>query len=149
MLLDASPILGGAAAPDIVRADILAVTPEMSAFIDQYVEPGQYASYKLKRLLYALLGEGEFELVYDDSTRTAASTFENRRGNCISFTNMFIAMARDLGLEARYQEVEIPPPALLLLLGGRETGRLIKSGLLPPSALVYFSRGPTGTMMCA
>jgi Flp pilus assembly protein TadD len=48
-------------------------------------------------------------LSYDDSTRTASGTFDERRGNCISFTNMFVAMARDVGLSVSYQEVEIPP----------------------------------------
>ena len=107
-LLESSPILAGAAPPDVTRADILAVTPEMQAFLDQYIEPGQYETYRLKRLLYALLGEGEFELVYDDVTRTAPETFRDRHGNCLSFTNLFVAMARQAGLNAHYQEVDVP-----------------------------------------
>jgi Flp pilus assembly protein TadD len=35
--------------------------------------------------------------------------FRLRRGNCLSFSNMFLAMARSVGLEALYQEVDIPP----------------------------------------
>ena len=31
------------------------------------------------------------------------------KGNCLSFTNMFVAMARNVGLDASYQEVLIPP----------------------------------------
>ena len=36
-------------------------------------------------------------------------TFRDQRGNCLSFTNMFVAMARYVDLDASYQEVEIPP----------------------------------------
>lgn len=108
MLEDASPLARGKVLPDVTREDILTVTPEMSAFLEAYIEPGQNEFFRLKRLLYALMGEGEFELVYDDRTRTAPETFRDRHGNCLSFTNLFVAMARHVGLDARYQEVEIP-----------------------------------------
>lgn len=108
MLLDASPLASGAALPEVTREDLLTVTPEMSAFLDGYINPEQKQSFRLKRLLYAIMGEGTFELVYDDSTRTAAETFRDQRGNCLSFTNMFVAMARHVGLDASYQEVEVP-----------------------------------------
>jgi Flp pilus assembly protein TadD len=48
-------------------------------------------------------------LQYDETTRTAAETFRARRGNCLSFSSMFVAMARRVGLDARYQEVDVPP----------------------------------------
>jgi tetratricopeptide (TPR) repeat protein len=63
----------------------------------------------LRQLIYAVIVEGSFQLVYDESTRTAGETFRDRRGNCLSFTNMFVAMARYAGLEANYQEVDVPP----------------------------------------
>ena len=47
--------------------------------------------------------------MYDEITRTASETFRARRGNCLSFSNMFVAMARDVGLDVQFQEVEIPP----------------------------------------
>jgi len=108
LLLDASPLAAGAALPEVTREDLLTVTPEMSAFLDGYTSPEQKEGFRLKRLLYAIMGEGTFELVYDDITRTAAETFRDQRGNCLSFTNMFVAMARHVGLDASYQEVEVP-----------------------------------------
>ncbi|MCU0989914.1 MAG: transglutaminase-like domain-containing protein, partial [Xanthomonadales bacterium] len=107
MLLDASPLAHGQL-PDVSRADLLTVTPEMSEFLDAYISPEQKQGFRLKRLLYAIMGEGTFELVYDEITRTAAETFRDQRGNCLSFTNMFVAMARHVGLDASYQEVEVP-----------------------------------------
>lgn len=44
--------------------------------------------------------------MYDNSrTKTAIETFETRNGNCLSFTNLFIGMARHLGMNAYFQEV--------------------------------------------
>ena len=81
----------------------------MIAYLDQYVNRNHGHTARLRRLLYAIMGEGTFDLVYDDITRTAIKTFENQQGNCLSFTNMFVAMARNVGLDARFQEVLIPP----------------------------------------
>lgn len=57
----------------------------------------------------SIMRSGEFSLIYEDTTGTAAETFATRRGNCMAFTNMFVAMARYLGIDARYQEVDVPP----------------------------------------
>jgi Flp pilus assembly protein TadD len=38
-------------------------------------------------------------------TRSAAETFEARQGNCLSFVNLFVGLARDLGLAPFYVEV--------------------------------------------
>ena len=109
MLLDASPLVAGMELEDLSQVDILEMTPEMMAFIDSYNAGARNKYARMKRLVFAVIGEGQFELVYDDKTRTAPETFHDQRGNCLSFTNMFIAMARYLGIHASYQEVEIPP----------------------------------------
>jgi len=109
MVLWNSPLAGQAVAVGVSEEDILAVSPEMSAFLDENVNRDGNQNEKLAQLVYAVIGEDRFLLSYDDSTRTAAGTFQSRRGNCISFTNMFVAMARDVGLKVSYQEVDIPP----------------------------------------
>lgn len=105
----ASPLASEAAGVDLSDVDMVAVSPEMRAFIDAHVNRDAREADRLAQLLQAVLQGERFVLAYDDSTGTAASTFAERRGNCVSFTNMFIAMARDIGLNASYQEVEIPP----------------------------------------
>lgn len=46
------------------------------------------------------------ELVYDLSpTRNATQTFRDQRGNCLSFTNLFVGIARELRLNPFYVEV--------------------------------------------
>ena len=109
MVLNSSPLAEGITNQDVSQVDLLALSPEMTAFLDEHVDRNGKQTEKLAQLVYAIIGEDRFVLAYDDSTRTAQSTFQDRRGNCISFTNMFVAMARDLELDASYQEVTIPP----------------------------------------
>lgn len=109
MVLVSSPLTPGGSTVEVEAGDILAVSPDMLIFLDEHVDREGNQNERLAQLLFAIIGEDRFLLSYDDSTRTAESTFESRRGNCISFTNMFIAMARNIGLNASYQEVDIPP----------------------------------------
>jgi len=109
MLLDSSPLGKDVGEEDFSQVDILEMTPEMKAFLDSYVDDTFNRYARMKRLLYAVMGEGKFELVYDDKTHTAPETFQHQGGNCLSFTNMFVAMARYLGIHASFQEVDIPP----------------------------------------
>lgn len=109
MVIGASPLAMGITAADIAPGNILDVSPEMAAFLDEHVDRDGSQNERLAQLILAVIGGDRFRLAYDGSTRTAQGTFDNRRGNCISFTNMFVAMARNVGLKASYQEVDIPP----------------------------------------
>ncbi len=109
MLLEARPIVGEGATISIPDTDVLALDTQMLVFLDRFVDAKQSDYSKLRQLLYAIMGEGTFRLEYDNQTLTAAETFHLQRGNCLSFTNMFVAMARQVGIDARFQEVDIPP----------------------------------------
>jgi len=109
MLLESSPLLDGADPVDLSQIDVLELSPEMVEFMDRWVDDNEGDYARLRRLLYAVMGDGTFEVIYDDSTRTAQETFLDQRGNCLSFTSMFVAMARYVGLHADYQEVTVPP----------------------------------------
>lgn len=109
MVLESSPLGSGPDSANDLDVDILALSPEMMDFLDRNVKVVGNRDEQLRRLARSVMNPGEFQLDYDDSTRTAQDTFEIRRGNCFSFTSMFVAMSRYLGLEASYQEVEIPP----------------------------------------
>jgi Flp pilus assembly protein TadD len=91
------------------EAEVLAVSAEMQTFLDAHVARSAGRVTRLRQLAHAIVGEGTFGLEYDETTRTAAETFRARRGNCLSFSNMFVAMARRVGLDADYQEVDVPP----------------------------------------
>ena len=54
---------------------------------------------KLDRLRAALLDGSAFTFEYAKSaTFSAAEAFDQKRGNCVSFTNLFIALGRSLGI---------------------------------------------------
>lgn len=108
-LLNDSPIALGGEFDHLRDIDVLEITGDMRTFIEDHLRGQDDQRSRLQALIYAVILEGTFHLVYDDTTRTAAETFRERRGNCLSFTNMFIAMARYLGIEAHYQEVDVPP----------------------------------------
>lgn len=109
MLLDNSPLMKGVEPLDLSQIDVLGLSPQMIDFLERWVDKHQRDYFKLRSLLYAVMGDGTFELIYDDTTRTAQDTFRDQRGNCLSFTSMFVAMARYLGLDANFQEVMVPP----------------------------------------
>ena len=109
-LLEGAPLSRAQDALDLIESDeVLAVSGEMRQFLDSNVHYKASGQIKLRELIDAIINEGTFGLAFDGTTRTAAETFRLRRGNCLSFSNMFVAMARYVGLEAHYQEVDIPP----------------------------------------
>lgn len=108
-LLRAEPLTGNSDLPELRDVDVLALDRNALDFIDEHVSRDHGRAQKLYELIYAIITEGSFGLEYDGITRTAQETFESRLGNCISFTNLFVAMAREVGLEVAYQEVAVPP----------------------------------------
>lgn len=83
---------------------------EMLDYVARVVPERAGASRRFNVLFEQLHRDGFFDAVYSaDRTLTAAQTFESRGGNCLSYTNMFLALARAAGLDARYQVVETPP----------------------------------------
>jgi len=74
------------------------VTPEIRHVAEQIAGPGDERE-RLKRLQSALLDRKSYAFEYDTvATFTASEAFAFRRGNCVSFTNLFIAFGRALGI---------------------------------------------------
>lgn len=104
-------LFGATADPStsIESGAVLALSDEMRAFLKHNVNPGGTDIFKLQQLVDAIMGKKTFKLEYDENTRTAAETFRLRKGNCLSFTTLFVSLARGAGLKADFQEVDIPP----------------------------------------
>lgn len=89
--------------------ELTGVNTEMANYLEERVSPELSPQLKIRRILQALLSEG-LELEYHNyKTFTAEEAFYSREGNCMSFTNLFVALARESGLRVSYQEVEVPP----------------------------------------
>jgi Tfp pilus assembly protein PilF len=90
----------------------MALTPEM-ALAAHGMAGGGTDNERLERLRRTLLDGKTFSFEYErDSTFTAVEAFEARRGNCVSFTNLFIALGRSVGPRLR--------AALILARGASE-----------------------------
>jgi Flp pilus assembly protein TadD len=90
--------------------DVLEVTPAMEEFLDRYVLKYSHPQTRMELLALAVSRAGVLNFQYDETrTLTASEAFEARSGNCIGFANMMIALAREAGLNAYYQEVFIRP----------------------------------------
>jgi tetratricopeptide (TPR) repeat protein len=92
-----------------LEEDPLAMTAEMRTFFEQRVDRRVPPRQRVQLILSAIFDEDGVAFTYRNETRTAAETFELRSGDCLSFTNLFIAVARHFGLPARYREVDIAP----------------------------------------
>jgi len=104
------PPLNGHEVPAVADVDWLRMTPEMEAFVQQYALAERGHRSRAWALAYAALDPYLLDFNYDPQiTLTAEEAFRQRRGNCLSFSALFVAMARDAGMEARFQEVIIPP----------------------------------------
>jgi tetratricopeptide (TPR) repeat protein len=104
------PPLQGQEVPAIEYAELLRTTPEMHAFVEQHARSERDHRSRAWSLAYAALDPYLLEFTYDPQvTLTADEAFRLRRGNCLTFSAMFVAMARDAGLRAHFQEVVIPP----------------------------------------
>ncbi|MCG8462806.1 MAG: tetratricopeptide repeat protein [Holophagales bacterium] len=91
-----------------LRVDPLTTTPEMRAFADGKVGRDTPRHVRLAMLRDAIFDpERGLGITYGSSaTHTAAATFEARSGNCLSFTLLFVSLARHLGLQAYFVEVD-------------------------------------------
>jgi Flp pilus assembly protein TadD len=76
----------------------MSVTPQIRAVAEKVAGPGDERE-RLRRLQSALLDRTAYAFEYDTvATFTAQEAFEARRGNCVSFTNLFIAFGRAVGI---------------------------------------------------
>jgi len=111
-LLTGERLFGAPLDPALMpRVDVLGLNEAMRAFVRAHTEGDRLAATRLRDLTEALLAAGYFgETRYNPrETLTAAEAFRTRNGNCLSFTNLFVAMAREADLDAVYQIVEVPP----------------------------------------
>lgn len=109
-LLSGEAILGEAiTGAELADIDIVATNDDMRDFVADLLEVPNRTS-RFWKLLQRMRGLGNVHSRYDAySNLTAQEVFVEKRGNCLSFASLFIALAREAGFEASYQLVDIPP----------------------------------------
>ena len=70
------------------------------------IDPGAQDLNKIENILDFVFGPGGLELQYKlTPTRSATQTYYAREGNCLSFVNLFVGVARAVQLNPSYVEV--------------------------------------------
>ncbi|MEE8058271.1 MAG: tetratricopeptide repeat protein [Pseudomonadales bacterium] len=91
------------------RVDFMGLDEDMRRFAQRWAGPYRGKERRLQELVHALISPGLLGIRYDETAiLTAREVFDVRRANCLSFSGLFVAMARDQGLPAYFQEVDTP-----------------------------------------
>jgi len=90
--------------------NLLELDQEIKDYLAAHIRPSDHSSQKIEKLQELLFNEAYLNIQYQDSANySAIETFRVRQANCLSLVNLFVAMARHVGLDARYQTVQIRP----------------------------------------
>ena len=82
----------------------LAMTPELREFVHAAVKGTNDREERMLALTRAIVGDDGLGLTYvPEATNTASEALRSGAGNCIGFSNLLIASARELGLNAQYE----------------------------------------------
>ena len=61
---------------------------------------------KVRAIVHAIIGLEGFSLSYDWlSNKTANEVYRQGKGNCLAYSNLFVGMAREVGLDVVYADV--------------------------------------------
>ena len=96
-----------APASAVTATDLFTLSPAMSAHLRSRAFQARLREKGAARgLLAALYDKSDLQLDYDATrTQTAAQTYAQRSGNCLSLVIMTAAFARELGMRVRFQSV--------------------------------------------
>lgn len=91
--------------------DPLSLDDEIKQWLHENMEvEGRGEEYLVSTLQDLLYSEDHLNIQYSDAkTHTAIEVFQAREGNCLSVMNLYVAMARYVGLDASFQTVEVQP----------------------------------------
>jgi len=101
--------LRGLTVPTVSEPNFSQISPAMLDFLDKYVEQRRGKEKATFSLVWAATDQNLRRFDYrPELTLSPTETFDQNAGNCLSFSAMFMMMARHLDLNAWYQEVEVP-----------------------------------------
>lgn len=93
--------------PDV---DPLFIGAELKSLLDREMAGINNEEDRVGKLQEILYEENYLNLQYsDERTHTAQEAFLAREGNCLSAMNLYVAMARYVGLDANFQTVRVQP----------------------------------------
>lgn len=105
---EAPAVAASTTAPTIpTPQQVFAIPPAMLDMLHTQVTRRSYSrEQRLQALVEMIFDRHGMDLQYDaDATLTVSEIWQERRANCLAFTLMFVALAREAGIQARVQEV--------------------------------------------
>ena len=110
-LLSGSAIFGKHITDDELPSEaVISLSPEMEEFLEKHVMTARTSSGRAQNITRALFDENKLGMTYDfTQTLTAQQAFDSAVGNCLAFSYLYAAFAKEAGIKVEYQEVEIPP----------------------------------------
>lgn len=95
---------------ELPQLELLALNDDMADYLAEYIAPELAGWDLVSRLQEILFSPDYLNIQYDDTANfTAIETFSERRANCLSLMNLYIAMARHHDLSVSYQTVQVRP----------------------------------------
>ncbi len=89
---------------------LLYVSEDMRRFARDAVRQISGVAAKTIALADAMDSAQGLHLQYDaEATLTAEQAFRQKRANCLSYTMLFVALAREVGIPVKFYNVDIPP----------------------------------------
>ena len=110
-LLSGKALFGQQVDVSDIRSDqILALDDNMREYVAAKVAGDPQARSRVRKLVGGMIDDGLLTMDYNPNlTYTAIETFQNRQGNCLSFSILFAALAREANLDLTFQMVDVPP----------------------------------------
>jgi Flp pilus assembly protein TadD len=103
-------IIGSDDVDRIEAIDLLAVNDDMRAFVEDVTGDKYDPRSRLLALHAAVKSPATLDLRYDPfADGSAEEVFARGTANCLSYANLFVALAREAGLDARYQWMDVRP----------------------------------------
>ncbi|MCC2973236.1 tetratricopeptide repeat protein [Massilia sp. IC2-476] len=89
--------------------DLFTLSPAMRSYLNSQAFGRQLRQHGQRQgLVHALYSKNDLMLEYESArTRTAAQTFADRSGNCLSLVIMTAAFAKELGMPIRFRSVDV------------------------------------------
>ncbi len=103
---EAVPDSWSVAAASTEEISPLTVSPDLREFIHSIVRSNSQPRDRMLALTDAIIDPDGIGLTYNaDATHTASEAFRSGTGNCLGFSNLLVASAREIGLNANFELV--------------------------------------------
>ncbi|WP_461424950.1 tetratricopeptide repeat protein [Gymnodinialimonas sp.] len=94
----------------ITSPDLLALDEDMREFVQRYTQGLPRGRPRMMSLHRAVRGPATLGVSYDPAAEgSAREVFHRGSANCLSYATLYIALAREAGLKAEYQWLEVRP----------------------------------------